>query len=505
MFVVAIVCVSFFFWGMTTKTGARPGAMGEDDVAFTIYGHDYSFSEKVKYDNLGDLAQSLGLYQFYQTLAGLSVRVRTQERVEIEFVFNWIILQHEMENLGISPTDAEVQEEYKKLPALQKDGKYDPALGELMEKRIGMLGKRVDDVFDLLRAVVGLRKVEALVSANYEGSHQFADQYFIYQNQTIKASRIPFLQDDFKKTVKVSDEDVKNYYEQKKDSYKTPEKRSVSYVFFETPKIPEKATNEEREKINKDFQTKASDFSKEFEKDSSKMAALAKTAGVEVKTTPAFTEDAAPEPFKTEYRALGDIFALHKDHPGSEPIETPKGYYFVHLDSIEEPKQQELKEVEGRIKEALTEQKSQEAMLKAASDARTALEAALKEGKKIEDAAKAQNLKLEPLEDFSPSSASIAVKDPIYARELGQEAAKTAPGKILKPINGQHGVNLTYITAKEMRKSPTEDAQKKDMEKMISDYTRHAVFSSWWDRRKDESKLNADPIARRNSVVRTGA
>jgi len=66
----------------------------------------------------------------------------------------------------------------------------------------------------------------------------------------------------------------------------------------------------------------------------------------------------------------------------------PRAITSSRITDIQEPKQQELKDVKEKIKETLVAQKAQEAIMKAANEARTALVDGLKAGEKLEELTK---------------------------------------------------------------------------------------------------------------------
>jgi len=345
-----------------------------------------------------------------------------------------------------------------------------------------------------MRDMLGMKKLQQIVAGNYVGSPHLAEQFYVATHNTVKAALIPFALADFKKTVQVTDEEVSKYYEQKKEDYKSTEKRAVSYVAFPKPKDIEKLSIEDRLKETNKFSESVNSFSVAALKPGANFDELAKAAKLEVKTLPAFSQDDVPAAIKEEYKLLGEIFRLDgTTHTITDPVDGKDAYFVASITKVEEPKQQELKDVQPKIKDALIAQKAQEAMMKAASEARKTLETALKDGKKFDDIAKELKLQPQALPEFSPSD---PLKDISNGREIASETEKTAAGKVTKPLPTESGVVLVHVVSKELRKREDSAKDRENITKSLGQYTQDPIFRAWFEKRKSEAKLNADSIVR---------
>ena len=518
-----IIIIAFTFWGGTGKTGARGAMAAQDETAFTLYGQEYTYLEKGRFERFFELARGLQMFDFLQGLMSASRKYQIEgERVPFDITINHLVLRKELERNGIHASDAEAQTEFKKLQAFRNrtTGEFDPAQVELFQKNLGSFGMTDADVLDLMRDAIGLRKLQKLVSGNYVESKKIVDQFYTATYQTIKGSSITFALDTYKKTAEVSADDIKKYYESKKDEFKTAEKRAISYVLLKKPDLDPKpeakkdekkdekkeepkplTEKERREKLNK-YSTDVNDFSTATIAQGAKFEEVAKKFNAEVKTAPAFSRDTPPDAIKEEFTLLMDVFSNDpKTHPISEPVESKDGnYYFFTVTNIEEPRQQEQKEVEAKIKEILVEQKAQELMAKAATDARKSIEDAVKGGKKFEDAVKELKLEAKPLPEFSPSEPP---KDLPNGRELAGFAEKTAAGKFTDALSTETGKMLVFVTAKELRKREDSAKLREDLAKNYGEYSQSTLFRAWFDRRRDEARIDATPILQRAASKRS--
>lgn len=483
--VTIVVIISFTFWGASTKTGNRPGAATPEDSAVTIYGRDYSHADVSRLVRYRQLAVSSGLYEFAQMMSYISQRYQFKDRTPLDFVVNIIVLRNAMEEYGVRVSDAEAREAFRRLPRFQdKEGKFDGLSASEFENDLGSMGFRVEDVYDLMRDYLGMQKLQQLVAGNAVANAALSDKFYAATFQSIKASSIPFATDDFKKTAQVSDDETKKYYEQNKERFKTLPMRAVSYVFFEKPKDLEKKSQEERIKAQNEYNALVNGFSEATIADKSKFDTLAKEQKREVHKLPPFSQDAPPDALKEDTEVVADIFDNPLTHPVSDPVAGKNGYYIYRVDKVEEPKQQELKDVQAKIKETLIAQKAQETMMKTASDTRKKLEDAVKAGKKFEDAAKEAGVTPQSIPEFTPAEPP---KDLSNGAQIAEETGSTPVGNFTKPLPTEHGVIILYVQAKVLYKSDESAQRKERTQQSLSNIVQRSLFQTWFDRRRDEA------------------
>ncbi len=494
--VTAVVIISFTFWGSTTDTGAQSGMITSDATAFTMHGREYDYADYKRLTQLYQIAASLGLRvldgraEFTEALTEFAPRFRANEEVPRDFAFNLTLLRHELKKNGIHASDAEVKDQFRRLPVFQTNGELDRAKLEAFENSIGMFGMRVSDVYELIRDWLGMQKLIQVVAGNNVPSPHLASQFYAATCQTIQAATLPFLLEDFKKTAQVTGEDIKKYFEQKKEQFKTPEKRAVSYVFFDSPQDLDKVSLDERIKKNSEFSRAVEDFSNEAFA-GGKFDDLAKKFGKEVKRLAPFARAEVPEELKEKQELVFEIFRNDpKKHPVSEPIQSEKGYYFFAVTEVQEAKPQELKDAEAKVREILIGQKAQEGMMKAANDARARIDEAVKAGKSFEDAAKEAKLEPQALPEFTPADPP---KDLSNGYQIVAEAQQTPAGSFAKkPLVTENGANLVYVKSKELRKREDSAALRGRVEDSLAMLAERDVFRAWFDRRRDESKLKSN-------------
>ncbi len=495
--VTAVVILSFTFWGSDTSSGRRPGEFSPADAAFTLHSQEHDYAKYNRLTKYYHISQRLGLSVFggragfADALTDFAPRFKAREDVPRDFVFNLMLLRHELQENGIHASDAEVKDQFRRLPVFQTNGELDRAKLEGFENFIGIDGMRVSDVYDLIRDWLGLQKLIQIVAGNAVPSPYLARQFYAATCQTIQAATIPFTLESFKKSAQVTDDEIKKYFEQKKDQFKTLEKRAVSCVLFETPQGLDKLPGEERIKKNGEFSRAVEDFSSEAFS-GGKLEDLAKKYGKEIKRLPAFARTEQPEELKQEQELVFEMFRNDpKTRPVSDPVQSEKGYYFFTVTEVQESKPQEFEEAQPNINEILVGQKAQEAMMKAANDARKSLGDAVQSGKKFEDAALEAKLEPQNLPEFTPAEPPKDLGDNGY--KITAEAQQTPAGSFSKkPLVTENGVLLVYVKSKELRKREDSATMRVRIDESLAMLAQRDLFRAWFDRRRDEANVKSN-------------
>ncbi|MDB6004943.1 MAG: SurA N-terminal protein, partial [Prosthecobacter sp.] len=399
---------------------------------------------------------------------------------------NLFVARHLMEKFGIRPSDAEARAAMEKLPALQNNGKFDVTRGQMLEQNAGSMGFESDDLLNIMKDTIGLQKLQDLVSKSYIASPLAAEKQYASSYQTFKGSKITFETEAFKKAATVTDDEIKKYYEENKEEYKTSEKRAVSYVFFEHPKDLDKKPLEERQKAQNDVVNRVNAFNDLTGKGHKTFVEAAAATKEKVETVPAFAQGEPPAALKAENNVIDLIFSGAKDSKTPEAIEGTNGWYVFDVTKIEEPKQQTLAEVTAKIKDVLVSQKADEARSKAVNDARLALSEGLKAGKKIEDLVKDNKLTLEALPDIDAANPPQEVPNGFL---IAQEAIKTAVGGISRAVDFDKGTLLIYVSAKELRKRPDAADVRKNQVESLSRQERMSLFQAWFKKQHEEAHI----------------
>ena len=534
------VILAFAVWGGVSGMGGSNNDPSNirTQKAFSVYGTDYTHEDVARYGKMQRLAYSLGMYEFAFTIPELARRQGSLNggMNSTDFVANLLVLRQQALAHGIAVSDAEARAEFEKLQPFQKDGKFDPTQAENYLTNIRANGFQVTDVLDLLKDKITLDALRDVVGSNYVASPLEVEKSYASQQQTINASTITFSLEELKKKAAVKDDEIKKYYDEKKDTFKTAEKRSAQVVTFERPKADPARTAEDNTKIEQQWEKAVGEFYTAFNKPGSDIAKLVAEANTKIeavyKATPAKTPEAPAKPAdpakpgdpakpaeakkpeapvalpapvakveKLELFEQATPAAAIKDEPevlkelfrstlaantASDPIDSTKGYSFLTVSKIEVPRQQEQKEVADKIKDTLLTQKAEEALASAAKDARTAFADAIKAGKKLEDVAKEKSWKLESLGEFTSSTPPAGKPN---AAELAQAATKTKVNGVSEPVTVDGNQVLVVVTKKELRKSESSASQKDSQRSSLTAKGKDAMFKAWFAKMRDDAKV----------------
>ncbi len=483
----AIIIISFSVWGGWRNS--RGGVAEAGDSILTIFGRDVSKAEFDREKRAFGLAQYLGLFDLSYRLPYLYQKYGFRSE-PVDQVLNLIVLRRQMERLGIVVSDDEAVAEFRKLPRVQNNGQYDPEKAEEFMNIAGANGFKEADVLEVVKAQVGLDRLRNIVSANLAPSPVAVSKTYASRHQTVKLATIDFDLEAFKKEAKATDDEIKKSYEEKKDSFKTAEKRAVSHITFEEPKDVSKHGPEIQMAIQNDFGKKVNQFYTALQRPGARLEFLAAALKLKPVAHSAFASDSPPDAIKNDRELVQAIFkSSAAAHGVSEPVKTAAGYTFFTVTSIIPARQQTLDEVKDKVREALVAQKAQEAMMKAANDARSAIQDGLKAGKKIADIAKEKKLVISPETEYSPSESpgpDGMKADPQAARK----ALEVAAGEVSVPVNTAKGASIVIVNANELRKRDDSATQKQNIEDQVRAGEQDDFFKAWFMRQRDDGKEN---------------
>lgn len=482
-----IIIICFSVWGVPSRERDYQRKGQVTDIAMTVAGHDYTIGDVQRAQRSMQFSQ-----QFMQSYELLAALMQLSGGGGFggggaDMLVNLFVARQLMDDLGIRVSDQEARLALEQIPALQTNGKFDVSRGQQLEEMAASMGFESDDLLGIMKDTVGLRKLQALVTEPYVASTQAAEKLYASSYHTFKGSKITFETETFKKAVKVTDEEIKKYFEENKEDYKSFEKRSIKYVLFENPKELDKKPLEERQKAQNDQVQRVNNFNDLTIKEKKSFQEAAETTKEKVVTTPLFSVGEPPEALKDEGNLLELVFARAADSTTPpEALEGSAGWYVFDLVKVEESKAQTLEEVKDKIKDVLIGQKADEERTKAVNDTRTALNEGLKAGKKIAELAKEKKLTLEALPDIDIANPPQEIPNAFL---IAQQAAKTAAGGVSNAVDYDKGTLLIYVAAKELRKRPDSATVRQSQVDNLSRQESQRLFNAWFAKKKEEAKV----------------
>jgi hypothetical protein len=483
--VIAILAIPFIFYFVQ-----RPdyGAIRSDQFA-RVYDRNVSMLEAQQNARLLDLAKTLGMSDFVQTL---TAGANDQNQTYVQFILNLVILRHEAARLGIRPSSPEIAGVVRDLSAFRGESGFDmKKFSDFVQNSLAPYGLGEEHIEQLARAELCLNQIKQLLGAGVsvpEGEMK-ANYERAYDKLYVQLIRLRPA--DFAKEITVTDDDVRKYYETHKAELKSEEKRKVEFVRLTLTDEQKKLTGKERIEALQKLSDRATDFTQGLLEKGAEFKQVAAKFQLPVQTTGEFTA-AVPDPQLNVDPQLGAAtFHLSMQEPNSDPIQVTDGFYLLHLTAIVETRSLTIEEAKPKIVEAIKSSRSQELMSTKGAEIVHQLREQTKSAQPLEVAIQKAGVKAEPVPPFSllDETAETQTKEPNKESKEPQESpelrviknvvAYLKPGDVSDFIpSGENGL----IAVLEKRE-PSTDANNREkqaaFEKRILDNKRQIVFYAW--------------------------
>ena len=424
------------------------------------------------------------------------------------------LLQYYAANdMGIAVSDKEIAKFISEGPLFQSGGKFDlRKYNEFVETRLKPAGLSKTDLDDAIRRNLAMRKLREEITFNVITTRDELRSVFNSRQMKVKAKIIYFDKQDCAKKIKVTEQDLKNYFDSHQDTYKYPPASKIETVFFPYSCFNAKAASlVTLEKMKKHY-----DANKYLYMDMAKsknattgavykpFAEVADNIRKELlrHETTRLANDAATKFSDSAYSAIEDLFynthdktktqtkaleifkkklaesglksttiwipkndskrpALAKalvllttDNPVSDPVKEANGVTVAYLLEKKPAKQKTFEEAKAEVK---ADYIATHATLLARENARNAalkISQALEKKNAFDKTVKELGLKAESLPELS-------MMTPLFmpnGRLVSQKAFKTPKGSASEPVNTPDGAFIVYV---ESRTFPSD----KDFEK----------------------------------------
>lgn len=538
--VTVIIVIAFAF--LYSDFDFAKGTLGSSDCVIKIHKRCYRVEEAQKLARFQSLALNLGMGQFVRTLTGPN----RLDRDPTDFVMNMLVLRKEAERLGIEPTADEIKKAVPNLPIFQQ---MPWANGEYMRRLVAQFGLTESDLASLVKDYLAFNKLQEMIGAGVQSVPAIVEKDYVQRNQIYTASVVNFDRADFEEAAKVTDEEVKKYFEErnkpeeKAPASVLPEKkpefaedpnaaegqpeeiaaapeatapvsadlaplmtapqRGFDYIKFTPEKLAEDATQEEKAKSGIAFAKQVNRIYSELAEEGADFAEVTKSYTeketsfkVETGSFEPFKYDNAPEALQGKDEILADLFsgALQKDAVSVPHSAEDGSYYVFKYSKLVEPRQMTVEEARPLIVKALKAKKSNQLASDAANEALAKLQKAIEEEKSILDVASASNYDLVSLPKFSEAERPEAIEDPAAILESVRDVA---PGQLSKVAQrpGGKGYFISYVDKIEIYKDETKDANLRVISANAEREEETLLFLAWLKQRaKDSGAARNDSI-----------
>jgi len=422
--ILGAIVVVFVFWGVGSYRSRQSGRVAKvNGTIITL--DDY----RVSYNNLIEqVRQSFGNNLNEELIRMLQLRKRAMDQL----VDNALMLQA-AEKLKLAVSDEELAEFIRNIGAFQTAGIFDNGryINTLSRNRL-----TPEDFEDQQRKALIINKIQALITGSIKVSDLEVRQWYIWNNTEVDIDYL-VVEPQRYKDIKLTDEEIRNYFDQHKDSYKTDPSIKVRYLYFKPedyaarvtpseddirdyyegnldefniPKTVEarhiliKADQDAKAEQDESARKKAEEIFK-LAKEGQDFAELArkysegptKAKGGYLGT---FRREEMVKPFSDKAFSMnaGDI---------SEPVRTDFGWHIIKVEKVNPAKTLSLGEAEADIRKKLKADRSKNI----AYDEAEAVYDATFENQNLDSIAADRNLKIQTTEFFTQKDPPQKIKN----------------------------------------------------------------------------------------------
>ena len=240
MIVVAFLVIIAFAWFFNPYDN-RQGSLNQA-VGYTMGSKAVTVKEIQRQQRLVGVAQQLGfnfVYQIMQpTFDGLS------------FSQNRLLIAEKARELGIDPSEKEVNEAIAQHPQFQRDGKFsEDAYMDAITNTLEPASLVPEDLRNLVADKLRWEGVTALLSSGAVVPDSVVDVEFQREEEAITASVVDFKLADYEEGVDVTDDELQKFYDEQKALVPTLEQQAKGQLTPEQQEALELMMSDEQRKV----------------------------------------------------------------------------------------------------------------------------------------------------------------------------------------------------------------------------------------------------------------
>src|SRR5256885_3599115 len=492
MFVIAILALPVCLYFVKSDTSQI-----RSDEFIKMYGRKVTMIEAKHDAGFFQLARFLGVSDLMDGLAPGTSADDNQKIVT--FVINLIVLRHEAERLGIQPSDAEIVEAVKNFPALQGQSGFDPAKYDQVERGVlPSLGFTDEQLEELARDELCLKKIKEVVASGVSlpESESKSNYEQMYGKNFVSVVRVH--SGDFLKEIKVSDDDIKKYYDAHKPELNTEEKRKVEFVRLALSEDQKKLKDKERIDALQKLADRANDFSQALLEKGADFHQVAAKLQLPVETTGEFTASAPDPKLKADPQLNPAAFKLTPQEPNSDPVQSADGFAILHLAGIVEAKPLTLDEARPKIADIIKNERAREWALGKGRNAAEILRKGLKAGQPLpftlEQAALPKPEKIEPFtvaDDEDAKNPPKPKNEPADMMLIKNVSASLQPGDVSDFVPWIDGGLIVLLEKREPADPAKYQQLRTTFEERYLTNAREGVFMEWLRDHQREAGLKS--------------
>lgn len=430
LWVIAIIIIlSFGVFGTAYRLDNTVNSAG------SIYGHNVSIKDfQQAYLDARDQAIRIYGDEFFKNANKIDLEQEAWDR---------LILLKEAQKRDIHVGDQEVVATIAAIPFFQRSGQFNRVLYEEIVQNPNVFDRSTTDFEEGVRKQLIIKKLLDGVAPEAALSDAQLKKEYQKRNEKITLEYVLFNASDFAKNAAAGDDEIRTYYEQHKEQFRTAPTIVLNYA-----QTKDKAL--------------ADTLSKELAPGSN-FAAVAKALKLEVKTSGAFTQEAPILTFASDPDNIQKFFAM-KPGDYSPPLEAPDGWQIVQLKEKNSSVIPALQDIRDKVKDAVLLEKGFTLAKPQADKALNALKDALKT-KDFKTAATELGLKVEETPAFGRKD---YIANTGLIEEFQQEADElNADKKLSGVISTSGGPAIIYLKKMDKPKDEEFESDKENFRQML--------------------------------------
>lgn len=552
--VIVVLLAGFILMDAQSFLSSRPTG----NSVISVDGVSYSQNDfAIKAQAPLRLIPSLGdrtMYGFLSNLTSQSMVTGSEDEALKQFFVGRLVISEAREKFGIHPSDEEVNEFIRNITRFQTrppvgsppgtKGDFDQAIyNEFVEKDLSRVGLSERQFQDLVRDAIASEKLQEIIAGGLPGFRHLAEASNASQRQKIVAHVADIDAQPIRENIKPTDEELTEFWETRKDSFKTEKRIKMTYILaspnyadeakpepidmesatdeekkayedalkkYEEAQKPkdldsEKATDEEKQQYADDLKAyeamrkeaenqltnDVSDLLEQIDESSGEdFEKVAVEKGWDIRTTDWFSSNTLPPDFQLRTRATSagdsisnEVFNLTmSDDPLSrftEAIAVGKQEWF--FGRLDDAEEVREKTFD-EAKEEVTEQYVDNKLnesLEAEVEAKTE---AIKEAMEAGDsfADAAKKAELEPRK-LGPWGFTDPLDNEFNARDIFMLASSTAPGEMADPFYSDDRAVIIFVESRQIEKDDSRGMQIDQTMAQLEFANERAAYLSWID------------------------
>ena len=370
--ILGVIILSFVFTGVSGYIGSGASSsaakVGNDEISRGDFEREYQNQRNQMQAQLGDYFSNLLADQNY---------VNTFRKSVLDRMIDDKLIERHAESLGLRVSDAQVRQQIFEFPQFQVEGKFDEDVYQATLRRAGFTAHTFSE--DLRKNILREQLRNAIEGTDFSLDGEVESQSKLI-SQTRDIKKITLSLSDFAKKVKLSDEEINDYYQQHTAQYTRPEQMKVAYIELSAEKLKNNivvSDNDARayyqdniDKYTSEEQRRVSHILIQGDNKEKAQKVLDKlNAGADFATLA--KEESEDVGSAEEGGSLGWIerdvmdpefekaaFALKQPGETTDLVKSEFGYHIIKLDELKAPETESYETVAKAIKQELKDQKA---------------------------------------------------------------------------------------------------------------------------------------------------